>query len=70
MIFSFFETKNITYFSYWREHLTFWKTRKLTGMRNLGNVKIFYSKAKQENIHPAIWLKVIFQYCPELLWFI
>ena len=39
-------------------------------MRNLGNVKIFYSKAKQENIHPAIWLKVIFQYCPELLWFI
>ena len=31
MSFSFFETKNINHFKYWREHLTFWQTGTLSG---------------------------------------
>ena len=39
-------------------------------MRNSENVKIFYSKAWQENIQTNIWLKVILQYCPGLFWLV
>ena len=41
MIFSFFERKNINYFSYWREKPTFWKTGTLFGRRNPGMLKSF-----------------------------
>ena len=31
MSFSFFETKNINHFKYWRKHLTFWQAGTLSG---------------------------------------
>ena len=66
--FSFFETKNISYFWCWTEHLTYWKTGTLSETRNSRNIKFFYSKAYQENIHSDIWLNLIPQYCLEWFW--
>ena len=66
--FSFFETKNFSYFWCWTEHLTYWKTGTLSETRNSGNIKFFYNKAQQENVHSDIWLNVIPQYCLEWFW--